>query len=612
MAITKLYTIDQFLGLNEAADSYSELKQGEASRILNFDITDGGNLSTRSGFARLPFLADTQGILTMWTGFIGAQAYLISVDMANDTDRITVARVDKAVLTQEAQVTGRLALTSPNAVVKIFPFGQRVYLMSEDADLCVSADPGIRIEDCAAYIPTVITGASPSGGGQIFENSNLLTGKRAILYSADGEAMNYVLPAEAASVISAQTDAGELSFSYDADAHTVTFSQPPEKGVANLRIVYAVSDSEAAAARRQVTAMPFWEAYNGTTDTRLFFYGDGSNRTLYTGVTGDGAPSALYVPAMNEVAVDYSAAPITAMIRLYNKLMVYKPDGASFITYEPVTLPDGDVIAGFYLRTASRSLGCDLPGQVQLVNNYPRTIFGGAVYEWRASSTAYNDERYAKPVSQRVTRTLSQAGRELVSCDDNTTHSWYLFLNDEKGTILVNRYQLDVWTTYRSPLAVGVRQAMVCDGVLFFRTDTGLYCLQEGARYDTDGETQHSIQSLWESGYMSFGQNFRRKFSTYLWLTVKPESGSSVTLTAASDRKSVYAEKTLRSELFDYGSVNYGAWSYHIASLLTARRLKLKVKKVVFYKLIIRSHEPGSRATVLRIDQQVRFASLVK
>ena len=42
------------------------------------------------------------------------------------------------------------------------------------------------------------------------------------------------------------------------------------------------------------------------------------------------------------------------------------------------------------------------------------------------------------------------------------------------------------------------------------------------------------------------------------------------------------------------------------------RRVRLKVKKFVYYKLIFRVEEPGSRATVLSYDMKVRFSSNVK
>ena len=49
---SKMFTVDQFLGINEAADSLTELAMGEASRMENFFVTDGYNLTLRPAVVR--------------------------------------------------------------------------------------------------------------------------------------------------------------------------------------------------------------------------------------------------------------------------------------------------------------------------------------------------------------------------------------------------------------------------------------------------------------------------------------------------------------------------------------------------------------------------------
>ena len=52
-----------------------------------------------------------------------------------------------------------------------------------------------------------------------------------------------------------------------------------------------------ASLRTQVTSMRFAETYNGSTDTRVFLYGDGTNKIIYSGINGDtGLASADYFP----------------------------------------------------------------------------------------------------------------------------------------------------------------------------------------------------------------------------------------------------------------------------------------------------------------------------
>lgn len=615
MANEKMFTVDKFLGLNEVADGFSELKMGAASRMVNFSVTDAGNITVRPGFSKIPFFADTDKILTMWAGYIRNDQYIVAADMTQGADRLTVLRVEGTLFTAIAERSGLLGLAgAAGEVVKIFPFGEKVYVMSPSANLSIQIDEtGAQIQSETPYVPTVVTGADAMGGGTQLERINLLSSQRRIVYSCDGESTNYVLPSEAVAVLQAATDSGDLEFTFDAKNHTVTFQQPPEEGVTNLTVTYDTDHEAAAASRKLVTSMPYWENYNGATDTRLFFYGDGSNITFYTDIPESGKADPLYVPAMNEIAVDFSGSPITGMIRHYNKLMVFKPDGAHAITYEPVTLTDGTVTAGFYLRTINKTIGSDTHSQVQLVNNNPRTICAKSLYEWKVSSHSVGDERYANRISDNVARSLASADpAKIVTCDDNSTHTYYIFLNDTNGTILAHRYNLNVWCLHRSPLAVGVKQATICENNLVFRTDYGIFFLDQSARFDSDGVNSYAIPAVWESGYMDFGENYRRKFTSFLWFGIKPESYSALTITAASDRKSNYAEKTIRSELFDYGKINYAKWSYDASSAIRTRRVKLKVKKAIFYKLIIKVNEPGARATVLGYDQLVRFTSLVK
>jgi hypothetical protein len=63
-----------------------------------------------------------------------------------------------------------------------------------------------------------------------------------------------------------------------------------------------------------------------------------------------------------------------------SKLLVFKNDGTHSISYEPVTLTDGNTIAGFFLRPMNKEFGNEILGQVQTVNNYPRTITKDGLY----------------------------------------------------------------------------------------------------------------------------------------------------------------------------------------------------------------------------------------
>lgn len=618
---TKMFTVDRFLGLNESADGNTELKMGQASRMVNWVVTDGYNLATRPGVQRLDFEREREPaeVLAMWAGFIGDVEYLVLVDIYDGHDRVWMYRHESGGYDPAYRQDSALGLTeAEGAMVKIFPFGGRVWIMSAEKTV---AWEGGRFVEKEPYIPLVIAGANPDGGGTTLENINLLSPDRRITYSPDGAQKDFWLPAEATGVKSVVIDNEpvENAGTFNAAANKFTFTNAPIKGVGNVEITYTTDAKAAEAERLKIVRMPLAENYNGSTDTRLFVAGDGTNICYYTGLPQSGELTALYFPAMNEVAVDMSDSPIMAISRHYSKLLVFKPDGTYTITYEPVTLTDGSTIAGFFLRAANREFGCDVLGQVQTVDNYPRTLTKGGIYEWKITSSYYQDERYAKRVSDKVERTLRKADiSKAVTCDDTANKTYYVFLNDSEGTVLVSRYALDredIWCVYKGARFRGVKKAVTFGGRVVFAGAEELFYLDEGLSTDVaetrDGEAV-PVEAEWESGFMDFGADYLKKYSSQIYVSLLPQINSEVTVTAQTDRRTEYVEKAVSANVFGWPNMNFINWTFDVNDTPKIRRVRLKVKKFVYYRLIFKAGGNRSKATVLGYDQQVRFGSMAK
>lgn len=629
---TKMFTVDKFLGINEEADGLTEIAMGEASKMENFYVTDAMNLTVRAGVHRLDLSQqrDPAQILCSWAGHVGDEEnefvddeYLLIVDFDGSTDRIWMYKAESdgtfdAVYSQ----AGKLGLTSAsNAYVKIFPFGSRLYIMS--AGNTVYFENG-TFEVAEPYIPLVLAGMDPAGGGTILENINLLTAKRRCDFSADGTSTTYTLPAEAKTIHKIVVDNVEKTVadagSFNASTHTFTFKTAPTKGVGNVEFTYGADEAEAETNRMKIVKMMLTEAYNGSTDTRLFVAGDGSNICYYSGVTQDGEATPMYFPSMNEIAVDMTSAAVTGLVRHYSKLLVFTRGGGAYtISYEPVTQTDGNTVAGFYLRSANREFGNDVMGQVQTVNNFPRTITEDGIYSWNITASYYKDERYAKLVSGKVRKTLKAANiHQIVAYDDNFNKTYYVFLNDVEGTVLVNRYDLGkdgVWCIYKGELFKNIRYAMRLHEKMIFVNDTEALFLDSTKAYDApavNGEERESIVALWESGYMNFGADFQRKYSSELYVSLLPQSNSGMTVTAATDRRDEYMQKTIGCNVFvSWDEADFRWWSFDVNNAPKIRRVRLKVKKFVYYKLIFKVSN-GARATVLGYDQLVRYGSMAK
>lgn len=623
MSTNRIFTVDKFLGINESEDGSTELKLGEASLIKNFTITDAGNLQTRPGAALFKRYASEQ-ILNFWRGVIGTEWYVVVVKKNSNKECIIEVIVEDF-FTPENYITMEEVKVEFNVSkpVKIAPDGDKLYVFGEPTTglamksiVCIYKDTvGKMIHKVnLVYVPLTLTGCSPDGKGETLEPMNIVCSNMRLLYSADGTSKDYVLPSNVKEAYAVVDNDTLLDGSYSQTTHTFTFKTAPVKGVNNVEFRCTIEDAEINAAAQKFYNMRYSEAYNGSTDGRLFFYGDGTNVCYYTGVPAFG--SGFYLPAGNEIAINATASEITAMCRDYSRLLVFTSDSAFSVTYEPTTLDDGTVIAGFTVKPVHKEIGCDVPGQVQMVSNYPRTICKNGIYDWKIASYSYRDERYAKLISLKVKKTLQRVDmRNAVCCDDSANRTYYVFLNDEKGTVIVHRYELDAWSIYEGEVFKDVLYANTDTKGMLFASANSIYQFDYNESRDvslTEEKNNVDIEAVWESGYMSFGAPFKRKYSSTIWISVLPEVASNIGITVSTDSRDEYRQKETGINLFSWNSMDFSNFSFTMNNAPKIKRIKLKVKKFVYYKMIFNVSRSGARATVLGYDQQVRFSSYAK
>lgn len=589
---TRFYAIRQFLGLNESLDGDTQLKLGEASYMENWRITPQYHLRIRPGLKTLWQFQGTVGGL--WCGDLGGSHHL-------------VAAADGGVWRLLPEGEKEQIATVTDSAVTFFPFGGKLYVLNGHEYLVW--DGAGQAKAVEGYIPLVVTAATPTGGGTKLENVNRLTAKRRVRFSADGEALDFHLPEQnLASIDRVEQDMEAVAadqYTTDAAKGTVTFLKAPAKGVNNVEIWYTAS----ADYRSQVTAMRFAETYNGSTDTRVFLYGDGTNKTIYSGITEDGQPSAEYFPDLFEIGVDSENTPITGMMKQFSYLMIFKPDGAFSTQYSSTTLVDGTVTAGFYVSPINREIGNDAPGQVRSVYNEPRTMYAGNLYDWQLTSTG-RDERRAKIVSDRVAQTMHSAdSKQVFTFDNEREQEYHVFLNDEAGTALVHRYQYDTGDVWYRYTGLPVRCAVRDDADVYFGLSDGRVCI---FTYDARSDDGQTIPCRWESGNMDFDADNRRKYSTMLWVSIKPDSNARLNITARTDKRSTYTVKYVPMILATFSSVDFRHFSFITNRNPQMERVKLKVKKFAFYKLVLDIDDTAATTTVLGVDIRVRYTGFVK
>lgn len=582
---TKIYQLQQWLGLNESPDGDTGLKLGEAAVMRNFRVTRENHLQIRPGYASVCTLAEGSPVRGLWSGYVNGQLHLLCACGAHlwDIDRESWAARDLGEI--------------DDSEVFFFGFAQKVYLLTGREYYRWDGAGGV--EAVEGYVPIVTTATPPAGGGTLLERVNNLTGKRRAVYSPDGTSTVFHLPESGIDEVLG-VEGTDIAWTADTEAGTVTFASAPVKGVSTVTITWR----KGTGCREKVTAMHWAEFYNGSTDARVFLYGDGTNETVYSDLDENGQPSAEYFPDLNVMAVDSANTPITAMIRHYDRLLVFKSDSAYTAQYDAMTLETGTVTAAFYATPLNRALGCAAPGQARLVQNNPRTLFGRSVYTWALASGAARDERNARRISDRVENTLS--GFDLAECitfDDEQRQEYYVVCGDRA---VIHNYGNDTWYSYDHFPA----RRMVCvDGELYFGTENGAL-MHFSRQYRNDD--RESIDAYWESGSLDFDRDWRRKYSTDIWVSIKPESQGCVTVTAQSNRRSEYVKKEVAAGLSTFTNVSFAHWSFRTNRKPQVQRVRLKVRKFTFYKLILSSCSASAAATVLAADFRVRYAGKVR
>lgn len=596
---SSILKIREFLGLNENPDGDTHLKTGEFSTMTNFRITRDRHLQLRPGqhtvlnlrsaWDALP-AADRPADVTEprfcggWLGAVGGGEHLLAA--------FGGVVWDLSLSTPSARRVGSCTQDGTS----FFGFGRKVYLLNGHEYMSWDGGESTAFQTVEGYVPTVMTACTPAGLGTTLENVNRLTGKRRVRFSPDGTSKTFCLPEKEVDEI-VSVEGTTVSCTLDGEKGLLTFASPPPLGINTLSVVYRKGCGE----RQEVERMRFAEFFNGAADTRVFLYGDGTNKTLFSGVElTSGTPTAEYFPDLYEAAVGDENTPITAMVRHYTHLLAFKPGSAWSMDCNTA------VTAAFYVLPVNRQIGNEAAGQVKLLENNPLTFSDGHIYQWRASSGSGSAAafRSAVRVSDRVRTTLSafRFGETATFNRAQESEFWLLW----GGKALILNYAADAWYIYDN---CPFRFCAEAAGEMYGFTEAG-QVRHVSRRYRSDDGTVISARA--ETGSMDFDRDFLVKYSPRIFAAIRPESGARVTVSAETDRRGNYPGKLVSAGLADFVHVDFGHFSFGTNRKPKVRRVKLKVKKATFYKLVFSSSSASATVTLLETDIQLRYGGSVK
>ncbi len=606
---SSILKIQAFLGLNENPDGDTTLKVGEMAEMRNFRITQDKHLQIRPGSKTILSLADAlsslgQGnvqdgaetrVYGVWRGIAGASEHILASFGGHiwDIDAKNGAAKDKG--------------SAPMGEVSFFGFGGKVYLLGGGEYKSWDGGTDTAFATVEGYVPLIQTATTPKGEGTLVETVNRLTGKRRVQFSPDGTATVFQLPEKGISEVSSVKSGGEpvTNCTMDLENGTVTFTAAPTAGTNTVEIEYRKGDG----ARSEVTGMKYSELFNGATDTRVFLYGDGTNRAVYSGVPfATGRASAEYFPDLYELTVGESNTPLTALVRHYSRLMAFKTDSAWAILQGEIGLADGGSTAAFYVQPVNRQFGNEAPGQVRLLENNPLTMDAGSVYQWRSGSSyaSYisNNENNAKRISDRVASTLKGFDlKKVLTANIKADHEFW-FLHGTRALIL--NYANDSWYLYDG---LPFSRIVEHEGTVIGFSDNGAV-VEFSQKYRSDNGAP--IDCYAATGAMDFDKDWLLKYSPMIFVAMQPASNARIKVTVETNRRSDYPEKTVAYSLATFLHVDFNHFSFATNRKPQVKKVKMKVKKATFYRLIFKSNSASATATVIETDIRLRYAGNVK
>lgn len=612
MAAEQIISIKRFLGLNENPDGDTVLKRGELADMQNMRITQDGHLQIRAGTLAIADLyeaytdeggTEDRDDLVIQGAWRGEVAGTVRTIVAYGGSIWLVDEADGSVSCIE-----QIDAFDTDFAVHFFGFDDKLYMLCEgEGYYSWDGDTGHSAVVVTGYVPLVQTATTPAGSGTLLEPINRLNGKRRVLFSPNGTSKDFILPEKGTGMtcdsVTLNGTALTTGWSFDATSGKVTFTSAPAAGTNTLEIAYTMPTNYAEVVKN----MRYSELFNGAQDTRVFLYGDGSNKVIYSGIPyATGKPSAEYFPDLYEIEVGESNSPVTALVRHYSRLMAFKPNSTYTITYGDITLEDGSLTAAFYTTPTNRQFGNEAYGQAKILENSPITIDAGSAYRWVTNRNGYISaiENNLERISDRAVKTIGSMPVDEIRTYNLKRDHEYWFV--QGNTALILNYGNDTWYIYRDlPFSVPYETETETFG---FGNDGRVYKFSREYRND-NGE---NIEAYAVTGAMDLGKDYVIKYNPVLYVALQPETGSRILVTVQDNRRSDYPDRVVGYPIATFAHVHFAHWSFLTNRKPQVSRVKLHVRRATFLRIIYKSKSASATATVIATDIRFRNGTYVK
>lgn len=501
----RVQSYGNFTGGVNYRDNPAMIPENQSPELQNVRIRDG-TLNKRNGYRRIYQTSLGPGRINGLYNYKKADGSSILL-IAHGTKLYTQSGGD-----QPVEIKSGLA----NAKAAFFVMDDKCYILNGTDYLVYD---GTTCKEVVGYIPTVLTGRSPSGepnSGLLFEKFNLISAGFKTSFSSDGEATKYKLPYTDldATETSVEVDGAVLvegeDYSVNRETGEFTFDTPPAAGTDNVIITaYKASLSEPERIKNCTIAKVY-----GASNATVFVSGNPNYPDLiwHNRLYGNNY-SADYFPDDGWQKVP---GKVEALTSIYDYLWVSHLFGHGYLSYSENQ--EGTPIYPYTEMNSEK--GIDIPGSAQEINNaiVCASTQHGVI---QVLGTTVRGQLNVNDLSDIINPKLLKEPNLKNACSFNFDGYYGLCVND---VCYVWDYKLSAWLY---DVNIPAACFLVKDNELYFGSNSeGLvYKFQE--IWNDDGA---AIDAYYDTRQEMTNHAYNIKTFTTLLIMAKPLKRSSVTL----------------------------------------------------------------------------------
>ncbi len=471
-----------------------------------------------------------------------------------------------------------------------------------------------------AYVPTTVITRSPTGGGQSYENVNMLTPYRKNAFQTDGTATDFQLDGD--------IDATGTVRAWVFGEETTAFTLDREKGI--IKMTTAPAKPTAGSEDGLVVEFPHTVA--GYTDridkcTIITTYGIGTNdRAVLSG--NEDLPNVDWTSGMNDPTyfpdllyneVGSEATAILGYCRLGRSLGIVKEDNGqdSTIYLRTAELQDSEIAQP--QQQAVAGVGSIAPGSFASLLDDPLFLSRNGVMA--VATNSYTSEKITQGRSFYVNNKLNDEperekaeaviwnGMYMLALPNGHVYALDGRQNKTYRSAALGDYVYEGYYFENIPASCWLNRRAGAEESLYFGTADGRICklntdIEDMSRYSDDGA---AISAVWATKYDDDGTPavLKTLLKRGCCVTIKPYARSSAEVYIRADRTGGHEKKVAGKlmDILDFSDIDFERITFNTDESPQEIFLNRKVKNYKRLQIIVRNQEPNEGFGIFQITK---------